>query len=407
MSAKTIHYQDLKISPLIILILTIIIGSLSTSLYSITLTFDIPNKERLELVKTARVKFLLNGILQNTYLERNIIDLTCVSKEENNSHVKGIFTVYESPLGETLFQMREQYPTDFYIKPNGEMLVPEVNAMPNLRNLPSFPTKDLKTGDEWDAPFDMVLTEYSQPLKLMLQAHYSLVSIDDRGIALLHYSFSINKDLTQKKYPADFPLRILGQDSGFIYWDTKRNVPIQIKENYQILFLYATSNHSLQSAEFIMELDSQNTLYKENNPADIEKAKNNLQKIIPENQGVHVTDDPRGLSLQLGDVLFDFNSAKLKKETEDKLLMIAEQLKKEYPDRELIIEGRTDNIGSADYNQQLSEERAENVARFLKNATGNDKLSFHGLGADNPTYKNDTPENRKKNRRVDIIIKLK
>jgi len=81
-------------------------------------------------------------------------------------------------------------------------------------------------------------------------------------------------------------------------------------------------------------------------------------------------------------------------------------LKKRYPDREIIVEGHTDNIGEPQYNDRLSESRARTVAEYLKSKAITDKLSYRGFGSGRPLADNATKGGRQKNRRVEIIIKL-
>jgi outer membrane protein OmpA-like peptidoglycan-associated protein len=135
-----------------------------------------------------------------------------------------------------------------------------------------------------------------------------------------------------------------------------------------------------------------------------EQAKVDLKKEVPD--GVDVDTENRGLVIRLGDVLFDFDSAGLRGDSRDKLDRVCELLKKKYSDREIIVEGHTDNVGAADYNLRLSRDRAMTVARHLKQKAGPDKLSYRGFGADAPIVDNGTKEGRQKNRRVEIIIKL-
>jgi outer membrane protein OmpA-like peptidoglycan-associated protein len=110
--------------------------------------------------------------------------------------------------------------------------------------------------------------------------------------------------------------------------------------------------------------------------------------------------------IRLGDVLFDFDSARLRDDSREKLGRVVELIKKKYPDREIIVEGHTDSIGESEYNQRLSRDRARTVAEYLKQRGGADKLSYRGFGADRPIAGNGTKEDRRKNRRVEIIIKL-
>ena len=110
--------------------------------------------------------------------------------------------------------------------------------------------------------------------------------------------------------------------------------------------------------------------------------------------------------MRMSDLLFDFDSYELRNDTRDKLDQIAEAIKKKYPDREIIVEGHTDSKGEASYNLSLSEKRAMKVSEYLKSKSGHDKFSYKGYGKNNPMADNATAEGRKKNRRVEIIIKL-
>jgi hypothetical protein len=71
-----------------------------------TLQWVIPKSERLEMVRTARVEFLINNATQKIYDERNIINLTCEETGENFSRVKGLFTVYQKNPGKEMFENR-------------------------------------------------------------------------------------------------------------------------------------------------------------------------------------------------------------------------------------------------------------------------------------------------------------
>lgn len=78
---------------------------------------------------------------------------------------------------------------------------------------------------------------------------------------------------------------------------------------------------------------------------------------------------------------------------------------KAHPDLTLLIEGHTDNVGSADSNQTLSEKRAAAVRQYLIDTYGIDaaRLTSQGFGASRPAASNDTPEGRQQNRRVELV----
>lgn len=103
-------------------------------------------------------------------------------------------------------------------------------------------------------------------------------------------------------------------------------------------------------------------------------------------------------------ILFDFDSFALKSEAREDLSSMAKVLNK-YPDTELLVEGHTDNVGRADYNQKLSEQRAKAVSDFLKSLkVESSRITQTGHGLTMPVADNSTEAGRRLNRRVEIAI---
>ena len=112
----------------------------------------------------------------------------------------------------------------------------------------------------------------------------------------------------------------------------------------------------------------------------------------------------RGLVLTLGDVLFDVDEATLKAGATQSLSRLIAFLK-EYPDRQVLVEGHTDSTGTEQYNLGLSERRAESVAQFLTlNGIAPDRAIARGYGKAYPVAGNETAAGRQRNRRVEIVI---
>ncbi len=108
--------------------------------------------------------------------------------------------------------------------------------------------------------------------------------------------------------------------------------------------------------------------------------------------------------VSLSDILFDFGKAAIKAGAAQNINQLATILQ-EYPDRKILIEGHTDNVGSEEYNEQLSEKRAFAVmAQLISAGINPDFVEAHGYGETQPIVSNDTAEGRQKNRRVDIVI---
>ena len=122
------------------------------------------------------------------------------------------------------------------------------------------------------------------------------------------------------------------------------------------------------------------------------------------NQVLQTRDTARGLIVSMPDVLFDFNKYTLKPEAREKLAKIS-GIVLAYPDLKLDVEGHTDSIGSDDYNQKLSEERASTVRGYLvSQGLKPDNISSVGLGKANPVADNATAQGRQRNRRVEMVV---
>jgi OmpA-OmpF porin, OOP family len=103
-------------------------------------------------------------------------------------------------------------------------------------------------------------------------------------------------------------------------------------------------------------------------------------------------------------VLFDFDRDVLKGGAKPALDSVATAVKK-YPGSKVVIEGHTDNVGSADYNQKLSESRATAVRAYLvSKGLSSNRIQAHGYGKARPVASNETDEGRERNRRVEIVI---
>lgn len=112
----------------------------------------------------------------------------------------------------------------------------------------------------------------------------------------------------------------------------------------------------------------------------------------------------RGLVLTLGDVLFATGRAELNSGSQNNLYRLTTFLR-ENPDRNILIEGHTDSVGSEDMNLRLSLRRADSVANFLAaNGIERSRIVTKGYGEAYPKDSNGTVTGRQYNRRVELII---
>ena len=95
----------------------------------------------------------------------------------------------------------------------------------------------------------------------------------------------------------------------------------------------------------------------------------------------------------------------LDKSEVERLIQRVAQLLQQYPDRSVLVEGHTDDVGSTESNERLSQQRAQAVADALI-ATGveRSRIEVHGLGESSPAVPNTNAESRQQNRRVELTL---
>lgn len=143
---------------------------------------------------------------------------------------------------------------------------------------------------------------------------------------------------------------------------------------------------------------------------ELESAKAELERRLRGEKGVTVGLEERGLVVTfIAEVLFDSGKAKIRPEAYKVLNKVAKVITKKVADRNIAVEGHTDNepikYSGWKSNWELSTARATSVLHYLEDkGTLPKRLQATGYGEHRPVASNDTPEGKQKNRRVEIII---
>jgi outer membrane protein OmpA-like peptidoglycan-associated protein len=137
--------------------------------------------------------------------------------------------------------------------------------------------------------------------------------------------------------------------------------------------------------------------------AMMDKQERELRQI----EGIDVTrtdEDELKVTVR-NEILFDFNSASLRSSSRDELREMANVFN-EYKDTTIVVAGHTDSVGSASYNDRLSDRRADAVAGYLENVgVRGSRIDAVGYGESRPKASNDTASGRQQNRRVELYIR--
>lgn len=151
-------------------------------------------------------------------------------------------------------------------------------------------------------------------------------------------------------------------------------------------------------------------LLRDQEKRELEAARAELERRLRGEKGVTVGLEERGLVVTfVAEVLFDSGKAKIRDEAHDVLNKVAKVITDKVADRNIAVEGHTDNepikYSGWKSNWELSTARATSVLHYLEEkGTAPKRLQATGYGEYRSVASNDTPEGRQKNRRVEIII---
>jgi outer membrane protein OmpA-like peptidoglycan-associated protein len=135
----------------------------------------------------------------------------------------------------------------------------------------------------------------------------------------------------------------------------------------------------------------------------MDKQAEEMQKVLKDD--AEVRREGEGIVINFKEkVLFAFNSADLGGNAQANLGKLVDVLNR-YPNTNIQVIGHTDSIGTAAYNQTLSERRANSVVSYLQSHNiASSRLSAKGMGQTDPIASNSTEEGRAQNRRVEFVI---
>ena len=137
---------------------------------------------------------------------------------------------------------------------------------------------------------------------------------------------------------------------------------------------------------------------------EAEQSKAEIDQLLKDLADLQGRMTERGIVLTMGDVLFAFGKADLSAGAVRNLDKLSGFLEK-HPDRNLLIEGHTDSIGSDEFNRVLSKKRADAVKEALVGkGVDSDRIVTEGYGKQFPVASNDTESGRQMNRRVEVVI---
>jgi len=354
--------------------------------------------------KYTKQEILKNGTVVRRRAIKDLVVLKAQESTKNLYPLSGTYRSYEADLNSKNleYKLTDETHLIFSISNTGIYIVPENKIQPSIRDIPYFPQKEIKPGDRW-SHIGYEILGFDPPIKIPVQVMYQAIGFEtNQKVNCLKILFYYNINHYTHSSRKDTPNRFFGYVGSTLWYDYKNEVPVYTENNYDITMSYPNT----VTMEYRGSLFGYYKKHKIYTSTDKLRLKKTIEKNIGPQKDISVTTNAKGVVISLGEIFFDYDSARIKKKYNANLDIIGRALK-DHHKYEVIIEGHSDDLGSDEYNRSLSEARAQNVLKFflLKNYIKSKQGSFVGLGENNPKYPNTSESNRQKNRRVDIIIK--
>jgi outer membrane protein OmpA-like peptidoglycan-associated protein len=214
-----------------------------------------------------------------------------------------------------------------------------------------------------------------------------------------------NEDLSRHLvFVADRKVNIAWAQAQSRYAEDQLSVLAKARDEARLNSRTEEANLARQDARLARSDAADARLDADNAQAESLNAQQQSAELQAQIKLLNAKQSERGWVVTLGDVLFDTGKANLKTATSQHLGDLAQFLTK-YPLRGAIIEGHTDSVGASDYNQGLSQQRADSVRNFLLGrGIQSSRMSSSGKGEQLPIAGNDSASGRQQNRRVEVII---
>jgi len=303
------------------------------------------------------------------------------------------------------FTWAMDYEAEFEQDTLGRMAVGSQYFMPNVRDVPVFPGRDLAVGETWTARGTEVhdfRDSYGieKPYTIPFTALYTYLGIrmwkeKEYPAFTVSYRIFMEPDAVPGKV---YPRRIQGSSDQTVYWDTDHGQAAAYEEFFRTIFVLSDG----QTWEYRGRAEAEVV---EAPPMDKEDLAQSIAEEIADIPDATVRVSNEGIVISLENIQFAPDSAVLRQSEFSKLDIIAEILLR-YPDRDILVGGHTALAGTAAGRLQLSKERAATVAEYLirKKVRTADRVVIRGYGAEKPIADNRTQEGMQRNRRVEITI---
>ncbi len=366
--------------------------------------------EKYRVVGNVSEDVYINGVLNNKadIAVRTAIEV--METKDNSGLLQGQYQTSVRGTGsQGLYELNQDYSSITWRDEYGIYDIDPHYFMPVVRNVPTFPERDVGPGETWYAPGKEVHDfrrdfQIREPFSFPIHVGYKYVGkqeIDGIELDIISVRYSVYHR-TEKVLSRTgiYPVRVSGYSHQQIYWDNLIGRFHSYNEEFEIVFDFSNGMTVIYKGTADAEIVEATAM-------DREQIAESIRNRLKEDrvQDADVRTDEKGVIISLENIQFLPDSAVLRDSEKRKLDTVGKILK-DFPERDVLITGHTALAGTAEGRQKLSEERAGTVGRYLHSlgVREPEQLIIEGKGAREPLADNQIEAGRRKNRRVEITI---
>lgn len=395
----------IKLSIAIILICIILTS------FSFKFQFNFKKDDIIQIASSSRQYVYFEEELYRVWDYEHLDKLYVKDVVGNRFKIEGKYLFFEKDqYGNKVFT--EEQVVSFEQDNLGRMFFQAPSIYPTLRNVPVFIDKDILPSDKWWAEAEEVV-DFSSigipnfSIKVPFKVSYQYVG-DEGNLAIIkaYYTslYGFDKENVYKMKIPYAPKLYCANVEMTLYWDKQLGYTVKFSDVYTIFLVLINGSRWKFTGSTEGNMNVVRKWDEQKKDQIIQSITSDLPADLKDKIQLKKTE--KGILINLGEIFFDFNKYDIKKSEIEKLKFIASILIKYFSGYQVVVEGYTDNVGSEQYNLELSTKRAKTIYDFLlsMNAINPQTAYYVGYGEANPVAPNDTEENRAKNRRVQILI---
>ncbi|MDR1278282.1 MAG: OmpA family protein [Treponema sp.] len=369
--------------------------------------------DKYRVLSTVEEDVYINWRLNHRTVILNRIAVEVVDVQDNKGRHRAVFQTSERAVevakntGGQSFQWAREYDSEYERDSLGHITIDPKYYMPVVRNVPVFPGRDLKPGEQWTAEGHEVHDfrdsfGITEPYRIPFTARYSFLG-NRLWEGKMYPAFSVTYRIFFEPGAAPgkvWPSRIIGSSDQTVYWDQSIGQAKAYEEHFRMAFTLSDGRTVEYRGKAKAEVLESSRMDKNKL---VEEIAADIERLDIRDTTVRAVDE--GVAISLENIQFEANTAIMLRGEERKLDRIAEILLR-YQDRDILVGGHTALAGTGEGQLALSQERATVVADYLirKKVRGSDRIVVRGYGAERPVADNNTEEGMRRNRRVEITI---